>query len=153
MKTIKFLILSLILLVIASCSKDDVGSNTEISGVTEEVYYEMVGDVQSIGLKEHYELLIQEASESNDETDAHLLEYAIEELEAADEYEKECINLAGANWDTGVDGEEGKNRLLGYSYASIRYKSIDTQVRMLCSQRLWCGLTTIFYLTLKPIIS
>ena len=125
MKTIKFLILSLILLVIASCSKDDVGSNTEISGVTEEVYYEMVGDVQSIGLKEHYELLIQEASEGNDENDAHLLEYAIKQLDAADEYEKECINQVGANWDTGVDGEEGKNRLLGYRYATIRYKSID----------------------------
>ena len=93
MKKFKFLILILILLGIVSCSKDDMGSNTDISGVTEEVYYEMVGDVQSIGLKEHYELLIQEASEGNDENDAHLLEYAIKELEAADEYEKECMDF------------------------------------------------------------
>ena len=125
MKTSKFLILIFTLLGIVSCSKDDEGTNSEISGVTDDVYYEVMGDIQSIGLKEHYELLIQEASEGNDENDAHLLEYAMEQLEAADEYEEECINQVGANWDTGVDGDKGKNRLLGYSYASIRYKSID----------------------------
>ena len=84
MKTTKFLILIFILLGIVSCSKDDEGVNTEISEVTEEVYYELMGDVQSIGLKEHYELLIQEASEGNDENDAHLLEYAISQLDAAE---------------------------------------------------------------------
>lgn len=125
MKLYKFLISVLILLGITSCANDDADSIIEISGLTEEIYFEQMGDIQSIGLKEHYELLIQEASQGNDEGDALLLEHAQSQLEATDEYEKECINLAGANWDVGSDGGSGSNKLLGYKYATIRYKSID----------------------------
>ena len=77
MKILKFLILIQILLGVVSCSKDDMEYIEGVSGVTEDVYFELEGDIQSIGLKEHDELLIQEASQGNDENDAHLLEYAI----------------------------------------------------------------------------
>ena len=125
MKKFNFWAIALILLGVTSCANDDPDSRIEITGLTDEVYFEKVGDIQSIGLKEHYQLLIQEASQGNNEGDAMMLEYAQSQLESVDEYEKECINQVGANWDSGADGESGTNGLLGYRYATIRYKSID----------------------------
>lgn len=125
MKKNRFLILVLVLLGITSCTKDEHTSKTDVPGLTEEVYFELVGDIQSIGLKEHYQALIQEASQGNDEGDEQLLEFALSQLDATEKYEEECINLVGANWESGPDGEDGRNRLLGYRYATLRYKSID----------------------------
>ena len=139
MKKFKFLAIALILLGITSCTDDEPNLKTEISGLTEDVYFEPVGNIQSIGLKEHYEALIQEASQGNDDGDSLLLEFAQLQLESVDEYEKECINQAGANWDVGSDGESGSNKLLGYKYATIRYKSIDHtgKAAMLSSLVVW----------------
>ena len=110
-----------------------------ISGLTDEVYFEEVGEVKSIGLTEHYELLIQQVTADNAEENATFLAYLQGELENAEKYQEDCINQSGANWDVGADGEGGKNRLLGYQYATIRYKSIgyDGNPVMLSTLVVW----------------
>ena len=125
MKTKRFSFLAVLLSILVSCHDNKIETPTGITGLTEEVYFEQVGDVKSIGLTEHYELLIQQATADNAEENASFLAYLQQELDAAEEFQQECINQSGANWDTGADGEGGKNRLLGYQYATIRYKSID----------------------------
>ena len=130
MKTNRFIILALLLSALVSCTgkiEQPEGPTTSgvITGLTDEVYFEEVGSVKSIGLTEHYELLIQQTTAGNDEEDAAFLAYLQEELKAAEEFQQDCINQSGANWDAGADGAGGKNRLLGYEYATIRYKSID----------------------------
>lgn len=128
MKTNRFLIFALLLLALVACTREEQPENQIASGVitglTEDVYFEQVGQIDSIGLVEHYELLIQQTTENNAD-DTAFLTYLQEQLAAAEEYQEDCINQSGANWDTGEDGEGGKNRLLGYQYASIRYKSIN----------------------------
>lgn len=126
MKHIKFVFSVFFLSVMISCSDKELDKPEHITGLTDEVYFEEVGTVQSIGLTEHYELFIQQATSGNDEVDPTFLEYLQGQLEAAEEYQEDCINQSGANWDdVGADGEGGKNRLLGYEYTTIRYKSID----------------------------
>ena len=131
MKSLKFLLPFVLLSVVVACT--DGGPETPEppetpkgpTGLTDEVYFEPVGDVESIGLIEHYNLLIEQATENNAEENATFIEYLEKELGAAEEYQKECINQSGANWDTGADGDAGNNKLLGYQYVTIRYKSID----------------------------
>ena len=134
MKMKKIAILAVMLSMMMACTKEvDTPSGATVptgpTGLTEEVYYEEVGEVESIGLVEHYELLIQEVTadnaEENAEANAAFLEYLQEQLATAEEYTQECIDQSGANWSEGSDGETGKDRLLGYEYATIRYRSID----------------------------
>lgn len=125
MKLIKLLFSIIFMSVFVSCSNDKLDTPTTITGLTEEVYFEEVGTAKSIGLMEHYELLIQQATADNADEHSEFIEYLQGELEAAEDYTDECINMAGANFDVGADGETGKNILLGYKYSTIRYKSID----------------------------
>lgn len=125
MKT-KFAILAILASIFASCSdvKDELPS--DITGLTKEIYFEQEGPIDSIGLVEHYELLLQKATEGNGPENELMLAYAQEQLDAAEDYLDECIIQSGANWgDVGTDGKGGKNRALGYQYTTIRYKSID----------------------------
>lgn len=128
MKTNRFFIFSLLLLALVACTREEQPENQTttgvITGLTEDVYFEQVGQIDSIGLIEHYELLIQQTTENNAD-DAAFLTYLQEQLAMAEEYQEECINQSGANFDTGADGAGGKNKLLGYQYATIRYNSID----------------------------
>lgn len=128
MKTNRFFIFALLLLALVACTREEQPENQTttgvITGLTEDVYFEQVGQIDSIGLIEHYELLIQQTTENNAD-DAAFLTYLQEQLAMAEEYQEECINQSGANFDTGADGAGGKNRLLGYQYATIRYNSID----------------------------
>lgn len=123
MKKFNLLAMVLIALGIISCNPDN--PSGQITGVTEDVFFEQIGDVQSIGYKEHYEEIIKQASESNDDASAALLEFAKAQIDSVDAYQEECINQAGANWDAGADGQGAANRLLGYEYVTIRYKSVD----------------------------
>ena len=134
MKMKKITILALMLSMMIACAKEEEPHSNPMgptgpTGLTEEIYYEEVGEVESIGLMEHYELLIQDVTadnaEENAEANAAFLEYLQEQLATAEEYTQECIDQSGANWSEGSDGETDKNRLLGYEYATIRYKSID----------------------------
>ena len=128
MKTNRFFIFALLLLALVACTREEQPENQTttgvITGLTEDVYFEQVGEVDSIGLIEHYELLIKETTEKNAD-DTAFLAYLQEQLAIAEEYQEECINASGANFEVGTDGAGGKNRLLGYQYATIRYKSID----------------------------
>lgn len=124
MKTTKIAFLAILASVLVSCSDAKLDPPVKITGLTEDVYFEQVGQIDSIGLTEHYELLIQQTTEKNAD-DTAFLAYLQEQLAIAEEYQEECINAAGANFDVGADGAGGKNRLLGYQYATIRYKSID----------------------------
>jgi hypothetical protein len=125
MKT-RFAILVILASIFASCSdvKDELPS--DITGLTKEIYFEQEGPIDSIGLVEHYELLLQKATEGNGPENELMLAYAQEQLDAAEDYLDECIIQSGANWgDVGTDGKGGKDRALGYQYTTIRYKSID----------------------------
>ena len=124
MKTTKIAFLAILASVLVSCSDAKLDSPVKITGLTEDVYFEQVGQIDSVGLIEHYELLIQQTTENNAD-DTAFLAYLQEQLAEAEEYQEECINAAGANFDVGTDGVGGKNRLLGYQYATIRYRSID----------------------------
>ena len=126
MKKMIFALMLLLMAVgIISCRPDNPNPNGSINGVTEDVYFEQVGDVQAIGYKEHFEEMIKQASESNDETSSVWIEYAKAQMDSVDAYQEECIKQAGANFDIGADGKGDANRLLGYEYATIRYRSID----------------------------
>ena len=128
MKTTRLAILAIVLSALTSCSDKGGALEKPITGLTDEVYFEQSGDIKSIGLIEHYELVIQKATESNAEGNDLILAVAQEQLAAAKAYVDECINTAGANseWsDEGADGAGNKNRAIGYKFASIRYKSID----------------------------
>ena len=124
MKNINILLMAILLLASISCGDDKIKPHPGGSPLTDEVIFEQVGKIESIGLIEHYELLIQKTTESNAD-DNVFLEYLQGQLDAAEEYQEECINQSGANWDVEADGTGGKNRLLGYEYTTIRYKSID----------------------------
>lgn len=130
MKTKRITILAIMLSAMVSCNDETIEDVTienpeVITGLTEEVYFEETGSINSIGLIEHYELMIQQATAGNAEENASFIEYLQGKLDEAEEYTDECINQAGANWDAGADGGSGKNKLLGYEYTTIRYKSID----------------------------
>ena len=125
MKKIKHLFWAILLIGIASCSDETPVPSNNDTILTEDVTFELEGEIKSIGLKEHYETIIQEASAGNDEESAMWLKYAIAQLDSVDLMEKEYINQAGANWDVNADGGGKNNRLLGYEYATLRYKSID----------------------------
>ena len=117
-----FIVFIFCFLAAVSCTKNNPSKPT---GLTEEVTFEQVGTIESIGLMEHYELMIQQATAGNADEDLGLLDYLQEQLDAAEDYTDECLNQSGANWGEGYDGKKGKNGLLGYQYATIRYKSID----------------------------
>lgn len=117
-----FIVFIFCLLAAVSCTKNNPSKPT---GLTEEVTFEQVGTIESIGLMEHYELMIQQSTAGNADEDPGLLAYLQEQLDAAEDYTDECLNQSGANWGEGYDGKKGKNGLLGYQYATIRYKSID----------------------------
>ena len=126
MKTKRILYFVILLSALISCTDKVDDSNKTINGLTGEVYFEQEGNIKSIGLIEHYELTIQQATESNSEDSDLILAFAQEQMAAAQEYVDECIKMSGANWsDEGADGDGNKNRLIGYEYATIRYKSID----------------------------
>lgn len=117
-------ILAVFLFVFTSC-EDEPTVPSGPTGLTDEVYFEEIGTVDSIGLVEHYELLLQQTTANNAEASPEYLALIQEQLANAEEYTQECINQSGANWDEGVDGKGAKNRLIGYQYTTIRYKSID----------------------------
>ena len=79
MKSLKFLLPFVLLSVVVACT--DGGPETPEppetpkgpTGLTDEVVYEPVGDVESIGLIEHYELLIEQATENIKKE--HLIEF------------------------------------------------------------------------------
>ena len=123
MKTNRILFLSTMLVILAACSEkmDSTPEISEITGLTEDVHFEQVGTVQTMGLVEHYDRLLKEATENNaDETD--YLNYIQEQLDSAKLYQQECFEQSGAN--SSEDGPSGNNRALGYQYTTIRYKSI-----------------------------
>lgn len=125
MKTNRLTFIAILCSALASCNDSKIDNpSTGISGLTDEIYFEQDGKINSIGSVEHYELLLKEATESNAD-DAAFLNYLQDELKAAEDNLQDCIEQSGANWDQGADGESGKNRLLGYEYTTIRYKSID----------------------------
>lgn len=126
MKKTLFFLPILLGFIFVSCNEDGPGfKGNEITGLTEDDYFEEIDDVTTVGLKEHYEAMIREASEGNGPEDADLLAYAQEQLAAAEAYEQECINEAGANYDPTIGNTGGKNRLLGYQYTAIKYNSVD----------------------------
>ena len=124
MKNLRFAFIVILLSVFVSCNDSKVDQPAGITGLTDEVYFEQQGEIESIGMIEHYELLIQKETEANSD-DEMFLEYLQEQLAAAEEYQEEFINQSGANWDEGADGSGGKNKVLGYQFSTIRYKSID----------------------------
>ena len=125
MKANKLTLLIMLFSLLVSCNGNKLEEPaTGISGLTDDVYFEQDGKINSIGSVEHYELLIKEATEGNAD-DPVFLEYLQKELQAAEKNLQDCIEQSGANWDAGADGLSGKNRLLGYQYTTIRYKSID----------------------------
>ena len=118
------LMMPLMVLGIISCEPD----NPDISGVTEDVSFELVSEIDSIGYIEHYEEIIKQASENNDETSDDWIKFAQAQIDTVKSYQEDFINQAGANnndWDQGADGKTGVDRLWGYKYATIRYKSVD----------------------------
>ena len=125
MKKIKYLFWAILLMGVVSCSDETPVPSNNDTILTEDVTFELEGEIKSIGLKEHYETIIQEASAGNDEESAIWLAYAQAQLDTLELMEKEYINQAGANWDVNADGGGNNNRLLGYEYATLRYKSID----------------------------
>lgn len=129
MKKFKHLFWAILLIGIVSCSDETPSPSNEDSVLTEDVTFELEGEIKSVGLKEHYQTIIKEASAGNDEESEMWLAYAQAQLDSADLIEKEYINQAGANWDPewdqNADGSGNKNRHMGYEYATIRYKSID----------------------------
>ena len=126
MKKMIFALMLLLMAVgIISCRPDSPDPNGSITGVTEDVFFEAMGEVQAVGYKEHFEEMIKQASESNDETSSILIDFAKAQMDSVDIYQEECIKQAGANFDIGADGEGAANRLLGYEYVTIRYRSID----------------------------
>ena len=84
MKVNRILFLSTMLVILAACSEkmDSTPEISEITGLTEDVHFEQVGPVQTMGLVEHYDRLLKEATENNaDETD--YLNYIQEQLDSA----------------------------------------------------------------------
>lgn len=105
---------------IVSCNKEiDSYGDGNITGVTEDVYFEADETIDSIGFIEHYELLIQELSSSNDDSDRELLPFVQEQLDFANDYVDSICNVEGVN------SGSHKNRILGYQYNTITYKSVD----------------------------
>ena len=122
MKTNRISFIATLLVILASCS-DKMDSNPEIpeiTGLTEDVHFEQVGEIQTMGLVEHYERLLKEATENNAD-DPDFLDLIQAQLDSAELYQQECIEQSGAN--SSGDGPDGKNRALGYQYTTIRYKS------------------------------
>ena len=60
MKTNKISFLATLLVILASCSEkmDSNPEIPEITGLTEDVHFEQVGQIQTMGLVEHYEHLL-----------------------------------------------------------------------------------------------
>ena len=122
MKIDRIIFLAIMLVISSSCSEkmDSTPEILEITGLTEDVQFEQAGPTQTMGLVEHYERLLKEATENNaDDTD--FLDLIQEELDEAKKYQQECIEQSGAN--SSGDGPSGTNRALGYQYTTIRYKS------------------------------
>ena len=122
MKRDRIIFLAIMLVISSSCSEkmDSTPEILEITGLTEDVQFEQAGPTQTMGLVEHYERLLKEATENNaDDTD--FLDLIQEELDEAKKYQQECIEQSGAN--SSGDGPSGTNRALGYQYTTIRYKS------------------------------
>ena len=126
MKTLKFTLMAVLLSVFVSCSDNKITQPAGVTGLTEDIHFVQDGEIGSMGMIEHYEKLLEKASESNAD-DAAYIKYLQDQMEDAEHYCDSLINVAGANgqWDQGTDGAGGKNRLLGYQFATIRYKSID----------------------------
>ena len=123
MKTNRISFIATLLVILASCSEkmDSNPEIPEITGLTEDVYFEQVGQTKTMGLVEHYDRLLKEATENNaDDTD--YLNYIQEQLDSAKLFQQECFEQSGAN--SSGDGPSGNNRALGYQYTTIRYKSI-----------------------------
>ena len=122
MKIDRIIFLAIMLVISSSCSEkmDSTPEILEITGLTEDIQFEQAGPTQTMGLVEHYERLLKEATENNaDDTD--FLDLIQEELDEAKKYQQECIEQSGAN--SSGDGPSGTNRALGYQYTTIRYKS------------------------------
>ena len=126
MKTLKFTLMAVLLSVFVSCSDNKISQPAGVTGLTEDIHFVQDGEIGTMGMIEHYEKLLEKASESNAD-DAAYIKYLQDQMEDAEHYCDSLINVAGANgqWDQGTDGAGGKNRLLGYQFATIRYKSID----------------------------
>lgn len=126
----QLLIIWLFMLGLVSCSDEDtIIPDSEIAGITDEVFFEQVGDINSIGYREHLELLhkeytaINSEAEEGEENKEDLMKYLEEEIEGLKQYEDSCINVAGVNWENTGAGD--KNRIVGYEFTTINYKSID----------------------------
>lgn len=138
MKTNKISFLATLLVILASCSNetDPIPEVSEITGLTEKVNFVQDGPVQSMGLVEHYDRLLKEATENNAD-DTNFLDYIQEQLDSAKLYQEECFEQSGAN--SSGDGPSGTNRALGYQYTTIRYESIgyDDRPVMLSALVVW----------------
>lgn len=97
MKINKFTPLALLLVILASCSEkmDPTPEITEITGLTEDVHFEQVGQIQTMGLVEHYERLLKEATENNADG-PDFLDLIQEQLDSAKLYQQDCIEQSGA---------------------------------------------------------
>ena len=62
MKNINILLMAILLLASISCGDDKIKPHPGGSPLTDEVIFEQVGKIESIGLIEHYELLIQKTT-------------------------------------------------------------------------------------------
>ena len=112
MKTNRITFLATLLVILASCSEkmDSNPEIPEITGLTEDVYFEQVGQTKTMGLVEHYDRLLKEATENNaDDTD--YLNYIQEQLDSAKLFQQECFEQSGAN--SSGDGPDGTNRASG----------------------------------------
>lgn len=127
MKALRFAFISVLLSMFVSCNDNKIKQPAGITGLTDDVHFEQQGEIQSIGMIEHCELLLQEATESNAD-DTELIKYLQDQLDEAEEYQESLIKEAGANYDPWMEGSDGmgaKNRAMGYQFATIRYRSID----------------------------
>ena len=91
MKANKLALLIMLFSLLVSCNGNKLEEPaTGISGLTDDVYFEQDGKINSIGSVEHYELLIKEATEGNAD-DTAFLEYLQKELQAAEKNLQDCI--------------------------------------------------------------
>ena len=67
MKIDRIIFLAIMLVISSSCSEkmDSTPEILEITGLTEDVQFEQAGPTQTMGLVEHYERLLKEATENN----------------------------------------------------------------------------------------
>ena len=130
MKALRFAFISVLLSMFVSCNDSKIKQPTGITGLTDDVHFEQQGEIQSIGMIEHCELLLQEATESNAD-DTELIKYLQEQLDEAEEYQESLIKEAGANYDPWMEGSDGmgaKNRAISSFISNLGYITFTSSV-------------------------